>query len=220
MPILINIDELVNYSSREKIPFSCERCNSTFYRKKNKVCSWLKGTYSIKYCSPTCKEQHEKTGKEIPCKWCGKIKYYPKALITKNRFCSKSCAAKYNNTHKTTGTRRSKLEKWIEDQLTILYPNLEIHYNKTNAINGELDIYIPSLKLAFELNGIFHYEPIYGTVRLSQIQNNDKRKFQACLEKEIELCVIDTQCSKHFKPKRDKKFLDIIISLIQSKLQN
>jgi len=44
----------------------------------------------------------------------------------------------------------------------MLYPDLVIHFNKKDAINSELDIYIPSLKLAFELNGIFHYEPIFG----------------------------------------------------------
>lgn len=138
--------------------------------------------------------------------------------ITKNNFCSSSCAAKYNNTHKTTGTRRSKLEKWIEEQLTIFHPNLEIHYNKTNAINGELDIYIPSLKLAFELNGIFHYEPIYSKEKLSSTQNNDKRKFQACLEQEIELCIIDTSSQGYFKITTSQKFLDIIINTIKEKL--
>lgn len=59
-----------------------------------------------------------------------------------------------------------------------------------------MDIYIPVLSLAFELNGIFHYEPIYGEGKLLSIQNNDDRKFQACLEHDIELCIINSSEQK------------------------
>lgn len=63
------------------------------------------------------------------------------------------------------------------------------------------------------------YEPIYGENKLNQIQNNDNRKFQACLEKKIELCIIDTSCSVHFKPQRDVKYLNIIRSIIDQKMR-
>ena len=135
----------------------------------------------------------------------------------KNVFCSRSCAAIWNNMHKTTGCRRSKLEMWLEAELTKKYPTLDIDYNQTDTITAELDIYIPSLKLAFELNGIFHYEPIYGKDKLSRTQNNDKRKFQACLEKQIELCIMDVSMIKHFKEHRCQPYLDIIIKLIETK---
>ena len=134
-----------------------------------------------------------------------------------NQFCNRSCSAIYNNTHKTHGTRRSKLEHWLEDQLTILYPSLEIHFNRKDAINSELDFYFPSLKLAFELNGIFHYEPIYGADKLLRTQNNDNRKFQACIEQGIELCIIDSSNQKYFKTATSQKYLDIIINVIESK---
>ena len=75
-----------------------------------------------------------------------------------------------------------------------------------------------SLKLAFELNGIFHYEPIYGKKKLAQIQNNDSRKFQACIENNIEFCLIDVSQLKYFKPQNAQKFLDIITSIINLKL--
>ena len=81
-----------------------------------------------------------------------------------------------------------------------------------------MDIYIPSLNLAFELNGIFHYEPIFGESKLQQIQNNDQRKFQACLYKNIELCIIDTSHHKYVKPSTSKKYLDIVVYLIDLKL--
>lgn len=96
------------------------------------------------------------------------------------------------------------------------YPNEEILFNDKTAINSELDIYFPRLKLAFELNGIFHYEPIYGKEKLRQIQNNDQRKFFLCQQKGISLCVIDASKENYFKVERSKKYLDIIIDIFKS----
>jgi hypothetical protein len=137
---------------------------------------------------------------------------------SKNHFCSQSCTISYNNKHKTTGNRRSKLEIYLENQLTILYPNLPIDYNLKLAINSELDIYIPSLNLAFELNGIFHYEPIFGINKLDQIRNNDISKSKACIDNRIDLCIIDTSDQKYVKPSTSQKYLDIIIKIINERL--
>jgi len=132
-------------------------------------------------------------------------------------FCSRSCAATYNNTHKTIGTRVSKLEIWLATKLVKLYPTIEFHFNRKDAINSELDIYLPNFDVAFELNGLFHYEPIYGPDKLAQIQNNDTRKFQACLERGIELCIIDTTSMQKFKEHKATKFLEVVCSVINKK---
>ena len=100
------------------------------------------------------------------------------------------------------------------------YPSLEFHFNRKDTIYAELDIYLPTLNLAFELNGIFHYEPIFGDKKLQSTQTNDKRKFQACLEHNIELCIIDVSKEKYFKEHISKKYLDIITNIIESKLLN
>ena len=81
-----------------------------------------------------------------------------------------------------------------------------------------MDIYIPSLKLAIEFNGIFHYEPIYGDNKLKRIKTNDTRKFQACIENKIELCIIDVSSFGYFKIDGAKKYLKIITDLIDTKL--
>ena len=214
-----------NAMSCDKLPCECASCDSVFYTTKRNIMSYINPNDKMKgdFCSLKCYGNYRKQIIEVECSNCGKkiykTIYNSKKSKSGNLFCSTSCSAKYNNTHKTNGYRRSKLEIYIEDQLTIMYPNMSIDYNKTDAINSELDIFIPSLKLAFELNGIFHYEPIYGEVKLGQIQNNDNRKFQACIEREIELCIIDSSGLKRFKKERGEEYLNIIVNIISNKLK-
>jgi len=101
----------------------------------------------------------------------------------------------------------------------VLYPDLKILYCDKTAINSELDIYIPSLNLAFELNGVYHYEPIHGQNKFEQIQNNDNRKFQACIEYGIELAIIDVSNLKYFKENNCLKYLSIIQNIISQKIE-
>lgn len=229
MPIISSKEQFINTKTRSLIDIKCDKCSKEFKRKKNLIFIYAKNRlteldveniYSKEYfCSRLCSSLARLTGRTIECLQCKKLVYVTKAVADEQKFCSQSCSATYNNAHKTYGTRRSKLEIWLEKELTIKYPNLKLHFNRKDAINSELDIYIPNLKLAFELNGIFHYEPIYGIEKLSQIQNNDTRKFQACLERGIELCIIDSSKLKYNKPEKFKKYLDIISSIIDSKIK-
>jgi hypothetical protein len=208
--------------SRQLLPLRCIHCTNTFVETKHQIVSSIRGSIhnTYEYCSPKCGLAHQNPPIIISCEQCkasfkklgNQIKKY------KHHFCSRSCAAKWNNAHKTKGTRVSKLEVWLSKQLPALYPSIEFHLNRKDAINGELDIFIPSLKLAFELNGIFHYEPIYGPEKLASIQTNDTRKTQACFEKGIELCLIDVSSMENFKEHRAQKFLDIIKNIIDLKL--
>lgn len=207
------------------LPLKCKQCGKKFFRQKKYILRFIRKKQnnngkSFEFCSNKCFSSSKDQRISLKCKNCNNIFLKERCKIkrTKNHFCSQSCAAIYNNTHKTKGNRRSKLEVWLEEQLPSLFPDLKIDYNQKDAINSELDIYVPSLSLAFELNGIFHYEPIYGMKKLSQVQNNDNRKMQACLEKNIELCIIDVSGMKYFKPKNAQKYLDIISSIIDLKL--
>lgn len=215
------LDYINSLPPKTIVKLTCPFCKEEFLRAKNVIQSkLLTHKQSTIYCSRKCFGEQKITKKKVLCKQCNKEfkKVNSHIKRTKNNFCSKSCAATYNNTHKTTGTRRSKLEKWLEEQLNILYPKLTIKYNSKEEINSELDIYIPSLNLAFELNGIFHYEPIYGVEKLASIQNNDNRKFQACLEQQIELVIIDNSSMNYFKENKAKKYLNIIQEILKIKL--
>lgn len=215
--------EFDNAKSLQKIEVICTYCDKIYFKTKKKILSNFK-TFNLypKFCSNKCQCMSIRHLHVVSttCINCDKYFNLRKSQYQKsvNHFCSKSCSATFNNKNKTYGTRRSKLEIYLEQQLRKLYPDLEILFNSKTEINSELDIYIPSLKLAFELNGIFHYEPIFGTNKFNQIQNNDSNKFQKCQEKGISLCIIDTSSQKRFTEQSSQKFLDIINQLISQNI--
>lgn len=224
-----SIEQFEKAKVDEKFACECYNCRTTFQVKKKMILLAIRKfignngkdySNSARFCSRKCQYASLIKSEEVNCKQCGKAFIKTKAQLkkTKNNFCSHSCNALFGNANKEFGTRRSKLEAYIEEQLISLYPSLKIDFNKKSTINSELDIYIPSLKLAFELNGIFHYEPIFGPEKLSQIQNNDQRKFQACLEKNIELVLIDSSLMKNFKKHKADNYLNIIIEIISKKI--
>ena len=221
---LYTSEEFPKAKSRQKLPLQCKHCGKTFYQGKNRILAIMKGTChnTGDFCSSTCGNLYYNPPIFVKCEQCGKEFKKIKANIskTKHNFCCHSCACTYSNTHKTKGSRVSKLEIWLQKKLPELHPNLEFHFNRKDAINSELDIYIPSLRLAFELNGIFHYEPIFGGDKLDNIQNNDSRKFAACLEQGIELCIIDTSKQTYFKEKTAMKFLKIIQDIILLRIRS
>jgi len=221
MKPLFTKEEFNSAKSNDYLQCECYVCKKSFGQLKKHI----KSKYNKnKFCSKECYSTHRSYKLKVKCSNCENEFDKTPSEISKsksgNHFCSKSCSTTYNNKNKTHGTRRSKLERWLEEELTAIYPKLEVHYNKKDAINSELDIYIPSLNLAVELNGIFHYEPIFGEDKLRQIQNNDQRKFQACLEEGIELAIVDASQLKYFKPKKAQKYLNIITDIIDNKSKN
>lgn len=222
MKPLYTQDEYLNSNNETKLPCKCYQCGNVFYTMKKNILTFLNGNnkHAIKYCSHDCKCKSQITKTKVNCTNCNCVfeKLPSQIKKYKNHFCSKSCAATYNNKNKTHGTRRSKLEDWLEKHLVQLHPKLQIDFNKKDTIGSELDIYIPSLNLAFELNGIFHYEPIYGVDKLQQIQENDVSKSKACHDAKIDLCTIDTSGQKYFKESTSKKYLDIINNIIKERI--
>lgn len=232
---LFTEEEYSNSKSMDLLLLKCEFCSSKFHREKKGITRVINGKNPnfARFCSMSCKtnsliqERYKEfklmeNGKylwdKVICNTCNKdfLKLKNQIRKTKNNFCSKSCAATYNNTHKTKGTRRSKLEIYLENKLVEIYPNLQIDFNKKDTINSELDIYIPSLKLAFELNGIYHYEPIHGIKKFKQIQLNDIKKEINCKNSNIKLVTINVSEIIYFKTNYAIKFLKIIQEEINS----
>ena len=210
--------EYKNAKDKDLLKLECEVCHKFFNKPKvtiRNAMNPMRGE-SCKHCSKECTNISKIKLIKLNCLICSNDIYrHPSQLkLYPLSFCSKSCASKYSNTHKKTGSNRSKLEFWLEIELTKIYPNLKILYNNVDTIKAELDIYIPSLSLAFEINGIFHYEPIFGEIKYNKTKFNDKRKFKLCYDNNISLCIIDSSELKYFKPEKAKKYLEIISSII------
>lgn len=219
MKRLFSETELNSAKGLDKLPCQCYHCGNTFYALKKEILKVLRG-YSkapkIRYCSRQCSGKAKQNKQLVTCDNCDKrfIKQSRDVRKTKRNFCSHSCRATYGNLNKTYGIRRSKLEQWIEEQIPKHFPDLECHFNHKEAIGSELDLYFPALRLAFEINGLFHYEPIYGAEKLNRIQQLDRSKSLACHSKGIDLCVINTTKQKKFSPKTSQVYLDVIIEVI------
>lgn len=150
------------------------------------------------------------------CKTCSKEieKFASELRKHENTFCSSSCSATYNNKHKTHGTRRSKYEIQLEEFLGKELPTLMIKFSDKTTIGSELDVYVPSLNIAFEIQGIFHYKPIFGQDKLAQIQKNDLLKVDACNKLGIKLYHIDisklTRCTEKSCEEYNQEILNIL----------
>ena len=212
-----NLSELAKYKHKDMIPLLCSKCNITYYREKRNVRTpILYQKAKEHYCSKLCQSAAQVTSVTEPCGNCLQpvTRNLSSKKSVKHIFCNSSCAASYNNKNKQYGTRRSKLEAYLESELRTRYPVLEVVANGKKAIGSELDFYFPQLRFAIELNGPTHYEPIYGNDKFERIQQNDKQKMIRCYEAGIELLVIDVSKVSHVNESKKAYFLDIVLSHI------
>ncbi|MCU7380465.1 hypothetical protein OBO34_19315 [Clostridiales Family XIII bacterium ASD5510] len=94
-----------------------------------------------------------------------------------------------------------KGEKWVSETtlyyiISGLYPNVTIkrHYRPKWLVGLELDIYIHEKRLAFEYQGIQHFQPVQhwgGQCQLEIQQEHDKRKADICKNRGITLIAIN-----------------------------
>ena len=179
--------------------YNCDNCDILCKKPKQYYYVAKKRNQTLFFCSQQCKSNYyhnisKKNLLQDNCGYCDKsITISPsekRKSISGKSFCSQSCAASYNNKLKRK-SRRSKIEKKFYNLLVKEFPQLKILANDKTMLDGlEVDIAIPSLKLAIEWNGIVHFKPIYGKTKLNKIQNKDSEKLKIASNKNINLIVI------------------------------
>lgn len=194
--------------------FCCETCRKEFVRYR----SLRRGQHS--YCSRACVDLHRPRLRRASetvawCEHCGREfavlarDLRKRTSRGKHIYCSNACSRARLKVH-----RRSKLEVWLQERLTETHPSIDVRYNDRKVVGVELDIYIPSLQLAFELNGPCHYVPIYGVARFAVTQNRDKLKAERCALAGIHLCVVDVSQMGHFTVEKGLPVLGTILRAI------
>ena len=82
---------------------------------------------------------------------------------------------------------RSQAEAIIIDLLRFHFKKLKVLPNDKSAIGKELDIFLPELSAAIEVDGPTHFEPIFGEDKLKRTQERDRAKEELCEQKGIHL---------------------------------
>jgi hypothetical protein len=210
----------------------CSICDKPFkktvssFNQQNRR-SITKGIEYLPTCSRICRDVQQRQNKitlkyQVECSYCNSIKFVCKSRFNKSksglRFCNRICALTYYKENISVGCRRSKLEKYLEETIRQNYPNLLLMCNDKTAIGAELDFYFPDLKLAIELNGVFHFEPIHGNEKLQKTQKRDKLKFKLCQENNISLCVIDSSSCVYLSSQQKDKYWNIVDNIIGTQI--
>lgn len=152
------------------------------------------------------------------CKQCNQP--IPYEVKTYNDFCSHRCSALFNKSHLNFSVTRNKAEIYLEFLIRNKFPNLTIDTNNRQLLNTkyEIDILLPTVKLAIELNGPIHYIPYHGDQILKHIQNKDLQKSVELQKLQYTFLVLDISKYQNFKktvPFLDNMFTEQIIPYVE-----
>jgi hypothetical protein len=217
---IFTANELGAAACEDRLPLRCVRCQTIFHWPKNWILTARReagrgktgrGSRSGKFCSQQCGRLAHRKAVAVACEWCEAwfTKQAKEIRRSKHHFCGRSCAARWRNAHKTHGVRRSKLERWLEERLRKGFPRTDFRFN-SRPFGHELDIYVPALRIAYEINGVAHYRPIWGESKLASVQANDDLRRVSCAARGVGLIEIDVSQMQHFTPKNGLPILQRI----------
>ncbi len=196
-----------------KVKIQCKMCNEDFFIKKHKYENFEQNFF----CSRACSGKHHTKKVEVICLVCDKkfLKPFDRIAKRPRHCCSPECAIELVKFQKGWGGRRSKLEIYVEEKLKKEF-DLKFLFNET-TIGYELDIHIPEIDLAIEINGITHYEPIYGEDIFKKRQYIDGQKIKECLSRNIKLEILKVSRDKNYPQVLEKRYQEIK-NMIQNRI--
>jgi very-short-patch-repair endonuclease len=109
----------------------------------------------------------------------------------------------------------SKLEKYLCDQL--LREGYEVDYHTKHRLANELlhiDLLLPTLRIAIEVDGPSHFQPVWGEDNLQKTLKTDNQKNGLILGQG--LCLIRIRHSKSPSWSTQRKIWNKLLSIIQS----
>lgn len=178
-----------------KKEITCLNCKKIFFRNPCNIVN------NNQFCSRKCHAIYSGfSNKEIVL--CNECKSSIIRSINRNKnykyhFCNNSCKAKFaNRTYNRAarfGKNKSKGETILRDMILKDFPKLIIKENDRLTIPGglEIDLFLPDLKIAIELNGPCHYIPIFGAEALEKTKNKDGFKLQFLQKSKIKFFIVN-----------------------------
>lgn len=99
---LFTEEEYNNAKFRDLLPCKCDGCGKEYTKSKRILYQSLRNNIKHTFCSKDCEIKFRFIKILVSCKNCGKEFYKTKSQYeaTINDFCSRSCAATYNNSHR------------------------------------------------------------------------------------------------------------------------
>lgn len=132
------------------------------------------------------------------CSECGEKVYLNLSRCESCHNLNLKSSIKYNRSKGILPAGNSKPESKVFEILselisyTIIRNTYKIVRSPLTNVGLELDIYVPDLKFAVEVDGPMHRIPCYGEERLKAQIINDAIKDQQCTDKNIFLLIINT----------------------------
>lgn len=195
--------------------FCSQKCANSFFGKEKKTKKEKEFQFLVWFIAKFFNlSTLDRESKIYNCLNCSKKVVKKQSVIKKSKhnrfFCSKSCRMIwYNKNIKISSLKnKSKAETILYDLIKNDFSSLDIKQNDRKFLDSglEIDILIPEIKLAIELNGPVHYFPIFGVDKLKNVENKDLMKQQEAISKGFNLIIVDISHLKGEKPTR--KFLE------------
>ena len=179
--------------------YVCRKCqrriNNRRYYEKNK--------HRIK---PPSKEDKRRYNLTYYKKHSDKITERQREYYKENREDILEYAEKYRRERGVLPNGMSGTEEVALEILEEMYPKEEIRTNDRKTILNpntghylELDYYLPNINIAIELNGITHYEPVYGEEKFKRQLINDTITREVCKELGITLIEVPLEKGVHYE---------------------